>query len=1046
MNWNISAWSIRKPVPSLVLFMVLMALGYFSFQQLPVTRFPNVDIPIVQVRVYQSGAAPSELETQVTKKIEDAIAGVNGVKHITSTVTEGSSLTIIEFRLEVNQDRALNDVKDAIARIRSELPRTIEEPIASRLEIEGLPIITYAARAPTMSPEELSWFVDDTVVRAVQGVKGVSQIQRIGGVEREIRISLDADRLLAFGITAGDVNRQVRATNVDLAGGRGEIGGREQAIRTLAGKQTVEDLAGTMIALPKGRKVRLDELGTVTDSIAEQRTFATLDGNPVVAFAISRAKGASDTVVSGDVDKTVEMLRTKYPSVELTKIDNTVEYTLGVYKSTMTSMIEGALLAIVVVLVFLRDWRATLIAAIALPLSAIPAYWAMDVMGFSLNLVSLLAITIVIGILVDDAIVEIENIVRHMRMGKSAYRAALEAADEIGLAVIAITFTIIAVFTPVSFMGGIAGQYFKQFGLVVAAAVFFSLLVARLVTPLLAAYFLRAHHQEEKEGFILRTYTRLVAWSVAHRYKSVALGILIFFISIGSFYLLPSSFLPQEDQGRQLLAIELPPGSRLDDTRRVTATVADRIRERSDVRSVFVNGGNLLGSGAEVRKATLIINLVPKDQRKLKQHQIKEEIGHQLAGMPDIRFWFLNDDGQRQFQLVVAGRDAVAVNKAAAEVTSEAKRLPQLANVVSTAELDRPELRVYPKSDIAAELGISTDAISEAVRIATIGDVAANLAKFDVGDRQVPIRVQLDEKARTDRHILEALKVSTASGAAVPLSTVADFEMSQGPTAIDRYDRTRRIVIGGDLVGDAPLGDVVNALMSTPAAKNLPAGVELKQFGAAEIMAEVFESFAQAMIAGLMMVYAVLVLLFGSFLQPITILFSLPLSIGGAIVALAIAQKAVSLPVVIGILMLMGIVTKNAIMLVDFAIEEMARGVPRTEAIIDAGRKRARPIIMTTIAMVGGMIPAALAVGSGGEFRSPMAVAVIGGLISSTLLSLVFVPAVFAVMDDFGSLTWCLFSRFVGAVDEPPQGSPHSVQAAPGAEPATLHIRPVAAE
>ena len=1046
MNWNISAWSIRKPVPSLVLFMVLMALGYFSFQQLPVTRFPNVDIPIVQVRVYQSGAAPSELETQVTKKIEDAIAGVNGVKHITSTVTEGLSLTVIEFRLEVNQDRALNDVKDAIARIRSELPRTIEEPIAARLEIEGLPIITYAARAPAMSPEELSWFVDDTVVRAVQGVKGVSQIQRIGGVEREIRISLDADRLLAFGITAGDVNRQVRATNVDLAGGRGEIGGREQAIRTLAGKQTVEDLASTMIALPKGRKVRLDQLGTVTDSIAEQRTFAALDGNPVVAFAISRSKGASDTVVATDVEKTVQMLRTKYPSVDLTKIDNTVEYTLGVYKSTMTSMIEGALLAIVVVLVFLRDWRATLIAAIALPLSAVPAYWAMDVMGFSLNLVSLLAITIVIGILVDDAIVEIENIVRHMRMGKSAYRAALEAADEIGLAVIAITFTIIAVFTPVSFMGGIAGQYFKQFGLVVAAAVFFSLLVARLVTPLLAAYFLRAHHFEEKEGFILRTYTRLVAWSVAHRYKSVALGILIFFISIGSFYLLPSSFLPQEDQGRQLLAIELPPGSRLDDTRRVTAAVADRIRERPDVRSVFVNGGNLLGSGAEVRKATLIINLVPKDQRKLKQHQIKAEIGQQLSGLPDIRFWFLNDDGQRQFQLVVAGRDSVAVNKAAAEVTSEAKRLPQLANVVSTAELDRPELRVYPKSDIAAELGISTDAISEAVRIATIGDVAANLAKFSVGDRQVPIRVQLDEKARTDRHILEALKVSTASGAAVPLSTVADFEMSQGPTAIDRYDRTRRIVIGGDLVGDAPLGDVVNALMSTPAAKNLPAGVELKQFGAAEIMAEVFESFAQAMVAGLMMVYAVLVLLFGSFLQPVTILFSLPLSIGGAIVALAIAQKAVSLPVVIGILMLMGIVTKNAIMLVDFAIEEMARGVPRTEAIIDAGRKRARPIIMTTIAMVGGMVPAALAVGSGGEFRSPMAVAVIGGLISSTLLSLVFVPAVFAVMDDFGSLTWRLFSRFVGAVDEPPQGSPQVSDTVPGAGTTTLHIRPVAAE
>jgi hydrophobe/amphiphile efflux-1 (HAE1) family protein len=1046
MNWNISAWSIRRPVPSLVLFMVLLALGYMSFQQLPITRFPNVDVPIVQVRVYQSGAAPSELETQVTKKIEDAIAGVNGVKHVTSTVTEGSSLTIVEFRLEVDQDRALNDVKDSIARIRTDLPRTIEEPIASRLEIEGLPIVTYAAKAPAMTPEELSWFVDDTVVRAVQGVKGVSQIQRIGGVEREIRIALDPDRLLAYGITAGDVNRQVRATNVDLAGGRGEIAGREQAIRTLAGKRTVEDLAGTMIALPKARKVRLDQLGTVTDSIAEQRTFATLDGRPVVAFAISRAKGASDTSISSEVDKVVAQLTAKFPNVEITKIDNTVEYTFGVYESTMTSMIEGALLAILVVLVFLRDWRATLIASIALPLSAIPAFWAMDAMGFSLNLVSLLAITIVIGILVDDAIVEIENIVRHMRMGKSPYRAALQAADEIGLAVIAITFTIIAVFTPVSFMGGIAGQYFKQFGLVVAAAVFFSLLVARLVTPLLAAYFLRDSGHADKEGWLLRTYTRLVAWSVAHRFKSVALGILIFVASIGSFYLLPSSFLPQEDTGRQLLAIELPPGSRLDDTRKVTEAVAARIRERPDVRSVFVNGGNLLGSGAEVRKATLTINLVPKEHRKLDQAHIKEEIAHDLAGLPDMRYWFLNDDGQRQFQLVVAGRDPAAVTKVAAEVTSEAKRLPLLANVVSSAELDRPELRVIPKTEIAADLGVSTEAISEAVRIATIGDIAANLAKFDVGDRQVPIRVQLDERARTNPHLLEALKVPTASGAAVPLSSVASFEMSQGPTAIDRYDRTRRIVIGGDLVGDAPLGDIVNMLMAAPAAQNLPAGVELKQFGHAEIMGEVFESFANAMLAGLMMVYAVLVLLFGSFLQPITILFSLPLSIGGAIVALAIAQKAMSLPVVIGILMLMGIVTKNAIMLVDFAIEEIARGVPRTEAIIDAGRKRARPIIMTTIAMVGGMIPAALALGSGGEFRSPMAVAVIGGLISSTLLSLVFVPAVFAVMDDVGRVAWRVFSRFVGTVDEPhiaPPPQRHGVPEGIAPEPRS---RPMAAE
>ena len=685
-----------------------------------------------------------------------------------------------------------------------------------------------------------------------------------------------------------------------------------------------------------------------------------------------------------------------------------------------------------------------MIAAVALPLSIIPAFWAMDLMGFSLNLVSLLAITIVTGILVDDAIVEIENIVRHTHMGKTPYRAALEAADEIGLAVIAITMTIVAVFTPVSFMGGIAGQYFKQFGLVVAAAVVFSLLVARLITPMLAAYFMRDSHHEEREGRLLAFYSRLVSWSVHNRYKTVFLGLAIFALSIGSFYLLPSGFLPAEDSGRTLLGLELPPGSRFDDTRAVTGKVTEIIRKRPEVTSVFVNGGTLLGSGAEVRKATLVINLVPKTARKLSQAQVKEAISRELADQPDMRFWFLQDNGQRQFALVVAGRDGAAVNKVAADLTSQARRTAGskgrilLNNVVSTAELDRPELIVAPRTDIAAELGVSTDAISEAVRIATIGDVGANLAKFDIGDRQVPIRVQLDEKARGDRAVLEQLKVATGAnglGAAVPLSTVATFEMNQGPTSIDRYDRQRRVLIGGDLMGETPLGEAVASVLKQPAAKALPAGVEIRQFGDAEIMVEVFEGFAKAMGAGLMMVFAVLVLLFGSFLQPVTILFSLPLSIGGAIVALAITGKPISLPVVIGILMLMGIVTKNAIMLVDFAVEEIRRGVPRLEAIVDAGRKRARPIVMTTIAMVGGMLPSALGTGSGGEFRSPMAVAVIGGLISSTVLSLVFVPAVFVVMDDIGGFVWRLFGRFVGHPDEPDTTAKAPPQR-PGAMPA----------
>ncbi|MCB1509463.1 MAG: efflux RND transporter permease subunit [Hyphomicrobiaceae bacterium] len=1023
MRMNISAWAIRSPVPSLVLFMVLMALGLFSFQRLAVTRFPNIDVPVVSVLVTQAGAAPSELETQVTKKVEDAVAGIVGVKHIKSNIVEGSSTTVVQFELGVPIDRATNDVKDAVARIRAELPRNVDDPIIQRIDIEGLPILTYAASAPAMTPEQLSWFVDDTINRELQGLNGVSKAERVGGVKREIRIALDPNRLLALGITAGDVNRQLRATNVDLAGGRGEIGGREQAIRTLAGRSSVAELAATEIAIPGGRKIRLDQLGTVTDDIEERRTFATLDGRPVVGFAITRGKGSSETVVAKSVEVKLNELRKRYPDVQIRLIDTTVAHTEGAYDSTMKTLIEGALLAIFVVFIFLRDLRATMIAAIALPLSIIPTFWAMDALGFSLNLVSLLAITIVTGILVDDAIVEIENIVRHIRMGKSPYRAALEAADEIGLAVIAITITIVAVFAPVSFMGGIAGQYFKQFGVTVSVAVLFSLLVARLITPLLAAYFMRDTKHEDREGRLSRAYTSILGWSVRHRIATVTLGILIFIGSMASTALLPSGFIPPEDQGRMLMAMELPPGSRLEDTRRVTDRIVDIMRRRSEVRRVFVSGGRILGSGDEVRNATLIITLTPKSKRKLTQHELKTALARDLQAVPDMRFWFIEENGQRQFQMVVLGRDGATVNRKAAEIASQLRLVPGLAQVSSTAELDRPELRVRPKLDMAAELGVTPEAIAEAVRIATIGDVGPALARFNIDDRQLPIRVQLVERARANLALLESLRVPTASGKTVPLSVVANFELRQGPTSIERYDRERQITLGADLVGATPLGDAVKAAINLPAAKKLPPGLKFQQFGDAEIMGEVFEGFAKAMAAGLMMVFSVLVLLFASFLQPITILFSLPLSIGGVIAALIVTQNPITLPVVIGILMLMGIVTKNAIMLVDFAIEEIRRGVGRNAAIIDAGRKRARPIIMTTIAMCGGMLPSALALDSGGEFRAPMAIAVIGGLISSTVLSLLFVPAVFVLLDDISTVLWRIFGRFVGERDEPGSAS-----------------------
>jgi multidrug efflux pump subunit AcrB len=1027
MALNISAWSIRNPLPSVVFSIVLLVLGWVSFTKLAVTRLPSADIPVISVAVSQFGAAPAELESQVTKTIEDGVSGVEGVRHISSSITDGLSVTTIQFALETNTDRALNDVKDAVTRVRANLPQNVNEPLIQRVDVIGLPIVTYAAISPGKTPEQLSYFVDDVVKRALQGVRNVAQVERIGGVEREILVSLDPDRLQAAGLTAVDVSHRLRGTNVDLAGGRAEIGKNDQAIRTLAGAKTLNELAGTMISLPTGGEVRLDDLGTVTDTIADRRTFARFNGEPVVALGIKRSKGASDVVVAAAVQKRIDALKIAHPEVDLKLIDTSVEFTKGNYEAAISTLFEGAILAVIIVLLFLRDIRATIIAAISLPLSIFPAFWAMDLLGFSLNLVSFLAITLSTGILVDDAIVEIENIVRHMRMGKSPYRAALEAADEIGLAVIAISLTIIAIFAPASFMSGIAGQFFKQFGITVSVQVFFSLLAARFVTPVLAAYFLKdQHHDDPPPGRLMQTYTRLVTWSVKHHLITVLIGFGVFAASIWSITLLPQGFLPAQDTARSLLAMELPPGSQLAYTEKVTEQIVARLRKRPEVRSVFVDGGRVPPGIFEVRRAALIINYTPKTGRDITQRELELSIGKELENVPDIRFWFLDENGLRAISLVVTGADSNIVSNVASELANQMKRIPLIANVISETSLDRPELRIQPRADLAARLGVSTESLSETIRVATIGDVGPALAKFDAGDRQVPIRVQLEDAARGDFQVLEQLRVPLGGGrGGVPLSVVADIKLDQGPTSINRYDRERQATVAADLVGNAALGDATKKIYDLPVMKSLPKGVTVSPSGDAESLNELSAGFATAITAGLMMVYAVLVLLFGTFLQPITILFSLPLSIGGAILALLVTGKQLTTPVWIGILMLMGIVTKNAIMLVEFAVESIRAGKRREDAIIDAGMKRARPIVMTTIAMAAGMMPSALAFGAGGEFRSPMALAVIGGLLFSTVLSLVFVPAMFLLMDDIGNVIWRFSSRLITANKADDEGADH---------------------
>jgi hydrophobe/amphiphile efflux-1 (HAE1) family protein len=1043
MALNISAWSIRNPLPPVVCSIILVVLGWLSFTKLAVTHLPSADIPVISVAVAQFGAAPAELESQVTKIIEDGVSGVEGVRHINSSITDGMSVTTIAFSIETNTDRAINDVKDAVTRVRANLPQNVNEPLIQRVDVIGLPIVTYAAISPGKTPEQLSYFVDDVVKRELQGVRGVAQVARIGGVEREILVSLDPDRLQAAGLTAVNVSQHLRGTNEDLAGGRAEIGKNDQAIRTLAGAKTLNDLKGTMIPLFGGGEVRIDDLGTVTDTIADRRTFARANGEPVVAFAIKRAKGASDVVVAAAVQKRIDAIKEAHPEYDLKLIDTSVKFTKGNYEAAISTLFEGAILAVIVVMLFLRDIRATVIAAVSLPLSIFPAFWAMDLLGFSLNLISFLAITLSTGILVDDAIVEIENIVRHMRMGKSPYQAALDAADEIGLAVIAISLTIIAIFAPASFMPGVAGQFFKQFGVTVSVQVFFSLLAARFVTPMLAAYFMKHHdHEDPPPGRILNGYHRVVTWSVKHYLITVLIGFGIFAASIWSLTLLPKSFLPAQDSARSWLGLELPPGTQLAYTEKVTEDIAALLRKRPEVRSVFVDGGRSPQGSQEVRRATLIINYTPKTERKITQRELELSISQELDNIPDIRFWFLDDQGNRAISLIVAGADSNIVNNVASELATQMKRIKALANVVPETALDRPELSIRPRADLAARLGVTTETLSQTIRVATIGDVGPALAKFDAGNRLVPIRVQLEDAARGNLRALQQLRVPLGEHGekgGVPLQVVADIKLDQGPTSIDRYDRQRQATVAADLAGLSARSEATKQIAELPVMKSLPKGVTVSEGGDSESQKELADGFTTTMATGLMMVYAVLVLLFGTFLQPLTILFSLPLSIGGAVGALLLTGKQLTIPVYIGILMLMGIVTKNAIMLVEFAIEAIHAGQKREEAMIDAGMKRARPIVMTTIAMVAGMMPSALAVGAGGEFRSPMALAVIGGLLFSTVLSLVFVPAMFMVMDDIGSLILRYGRKLVVSSGDADHGGDHH---APGPPPAVQSTAP----
>ena len=1017
---NFSSYSIKNPVPALLLFAMLTLVGLLAFKGTTVQDFPDIELPVVSVNAALDGAAPAQLETDVARKIEDAVASLQGVKNISTTVLDGSVLVAIEFVLEKPLADAVSEVRDAVASIKADLPADMRDPQVTKINTAGRPVLTSTATAtpgadgktPRLDEQDVSWLVDDTVTKRLLSVKGVGAVKRIGGVKREIRIELDAAQMAALNVAAVDVSRRLKLVQQDAPGGRGDVGGAEQSVRTVATVKTAAELGALDIPLADGRHVRLNQVARVLDTTSETRSEATQDGQKVVGFEVLRTKGAGELDVSDGVRAAITQLATERPDVAFKLVIDNAKPVKENFDGSMELLYEGALLAVLVVWVFLRNWRATLVAAAALPLSVIPAFLGMKYFGYTLNTVTLLSLALVVGVLVDDAIVEIENIERHLRMGKSPMQAAMEAANEIGMAVIATTFALVAVFLPTAFMSGVVGLFFKQFGWTAVLAIVASLVVARLLTPMMAAYLLKpSPHAGKKEvdGALMARYIRTVKWCLKHRLLT-SLGAAAFFIgSVSLVPLLPTGFVPAGDRAQTLISVELPPGSTLAETRALAEKARVVAMAEAEVKSIFSSiGGGSSGDGfapgasAEARKATLTLTTSHRNDRSDSLAAIESRIRTRLADLPGARFSVGPADTGVKMQLTLRSEDAVALNAAAQQAERELRTLPGVGNVSSSASLVRPEIIVSPDFARAADLGVTAASIGETVRVATAGDYDTNLTKLNLSERQVPIRVKLPDAVRGDLAAIERLTVPGKAGP-VMIGTVATISMASGPAQIDRLNRSRNVTLSVELNGRA-MGDVNAEALALPALKNLPPAVKIAGTGDTESMNELFASFGLAMGIGVLCIYCVLVLLFGDFMQPVTILAALPLSIGGAFIALLITGQALSMPSMIGLIMLMGVVTKNSILLVDYAILAREAGLNRFDALVDACHKRSRPIIMTTLAMGAGMMPLALGWGADPSFRSPMAIAVIGGLITSTLLSLLVVPVVFTLIDDLEHL------------------------------------------
>jgi hydrophobic/amphiphilic exporter-1 (mainly G- bacteria), HAE1 family len=1016
----LSDLSIKQPVFATMMMVALVVIGLFSYKELSTDLFPNVDMPVVSVQTRYPGVAPETVETEVTKRIEEAVNPIEGVKHITSTTTEGFSSVVIVFELGTNIHTAAQDVRSKVSALRQDFPTAVEEPVIQRLDPADLPMLSLSVTAAELSPKQLTTLTEKVIKKRLENIDGVGSVNIVGGQRREIHVLIDPDRIKEYGLTVPEVVAALRKENIEVPAGKINHGSLEELVRVDGKVSEVGKFQDLVVKTVHGLPVYLHEVARVEDGIEEQRSLALMGGKRALALEIRKVSGGNSVDVADAIKAALPRISRELPDgAKLSVVKDTSVFIKESVEDVQITLILGAIFTVLVVYVFLNSWRSTVITGLTLPVSIISAFIAMRMFGFTLNVLTLMGLSLAIGLLIDDAIVVRENIVRHMQMGKDHFRAAQEGTAEIGLAVMATTFSIIAVFVPVAFMGGIVGRFFYEFGITIAFAVLVSLFVSFTLDPMMSSRwydpsieagvrrsfigrwltsfdhaFLRLHH----------FYERVIAFSLRHRWVVLLVALASFGGSLVLFPRLGTSFMTEFDRGEFQVSFKTAPGASIEQTESIANEIVARVSSQPGVAYTFTTIG--AGAAGALNEGLVYVKLTPKSERRMSYDALRGTVRQSLAdyGRAITSVEEVEDMGDaKPIQISVRGPDLAVLDLLSTQVKDVVRRVPGAADVDRSLDRDKPEVKLHIDRKMAAELGVNLDAVAVTLRALLNGEVSTQYEDED-GDAY-DVRVRLQPQGRrslellNDVDILSTRKTADGKDMLIPVGQVAGFLRSSSSSQIRRFDMIREVRVSANTLG-RPLGNVIADVETGAKGIVLPAGFEINYTGQTEDMKESFDYMFQSLFLAVVFIYLILASQFGSFTHPFSIMLSLPFSLIGVVGILMMTGDTLNIMSMIGLILLMGLVTKNAILLIDFANKGRLEGMSRTEALINAGATRLRPIVMTTLAMIFGMLPLAFEIGAGSEIRAPMARAVIGGLVTSTLLTLVAVPVVYSLLED----------------------------------------------